>query len=78
MCGIILCGSQDQNHLKHRDDRWDSFRLAHLLRLGILPEEYIYPKQERPIRDMLKKLFACPHLVSIAWRQIQTIQFLGE
>ena len=29
--------------LKHTDDKWDSFWLAHLLRLGILPEGYIYP-----------------------------------
>ncbi len=27
--------------LKHTDDQWDSFWLAHLLRLNILPEGYI-------------------------------------
>jgi transposase len=26
-----------------------------MLRLGILPEGYIYPKEERPIRDLLRK-----------------------
>jgi transposase len=41
--------------LKYRDDQWDSFWLANLLRLRILPEGYIYPKQERPIRDLLRK-----------------------
>jgi len=41
--------------LKHTDDRWDSFWLAHMLRLGILPEGYIYPKQHRPIRDLLRR-----------------------
>jgi transposase len=41
--------------LKHTDDRWDSFWLAHMLRLGILPEGYIYPKQQRPIRDLLRR-----------------------
>ncbi len=30
--------------LKHSDDNYDAFWLAHLLRLGILPEGYIYPK----------------------------------
>jgi len=30
--------------LKHRDDTHDAFWLAELLRLGILPEGYIYPK----------------------------------
>jgi transposase len=41
--------------LKHSDDRHDAFWLADLLRLGILPEGYIYPKGERPLRDLLRK-----------------------
>lgn len=46
---------QTYKGLKNRDDRWDSFWLAHLLRLGILPEGYIYPKEQRPIRHMLRR-----------------------
>ena len=41
--------------LKHTDDNWDSFWLAHLLRLGILPEGYIYPKETRSVRDFLRR-----------------------
>ena len=41
--------------LKHSDDVADAFHLANLLRLGILPEGYIYPKEERPVRDLLRK-----------------------
>jgi len=41
--------------LKHSDDRHDAFWLAEMLRLGVLPEGYIYPKEERPIRDLLRK-----------------------
>jgi len=41
--------------LKYTDDRHDAFFLAHLLALGILPEGYIYPKEERPVRDLLRK-----------------------
>jgi len=41
--------------LKHGDDESDAFHLAHLLRLGILPEGYIYPEAERPIRDLLRR-----------------------
>ena len=41
--------------LKHTDDRWDSFWLAHLFRLNILPEGYIYPKEARPVRDLLRR-----------------------
>ena len=41
--------------LKHTDDFTDTFHLAHLLKLGILPEGYIYPKEQRPVRDLLRK-----------------------
>ena len=41
--------------LKHSDDERDVFHLAHLLKLGILPEGYIYPKEDRPVRDLLRK-----------------------
>ncbi|MGH8579787.1 MAG: transposase, partial [Gammaproteobacteria bacterium] len=37
--------------IKHTDDDSDACWLAHLLRLGILPEGYIYPKEKRPVRD---------------------------
>lgn len=46
---------QQYNGLKHADDKHDAFGLAEMLRLGILLEGYIYPKQERPIRDLLRK-----------------------
>lgn len=41
--------------LKHTDDQHDAFWLAHLMRLGILPTGYIYPKQERALRDLLRE-----------------------
>ena len=41
--------------LKHTDDKWDAFWLAHMLRLNILPEGYIYPREIRPIRDLLRR-----------------------
>jgi transposase len=41
--------------LKHTDDKWDSFWLAHMKRLDILPEGYIYPKEERHVRDALRR-----------------------
>jgi len=46
---------QQYSGLKHGDDKHDAFWLAEMLRLGILPEGYIYPKEERPIRDLLRK-----------------------
>ncbi|HEY6073697.1 MAG TPA: IS110 family transposase [Anaerolineales bacterium] len=41
--------------LKHADDQHDAQWLAHLLRLGLLPTGYIYPKVERAVRDLLRK-----------------------
>ena len=46
---------QQYDGLKHTDDKWDSFWLAHMRRLGILPEGYIYPKEERHVRDALRR-----------------------
>jgi transposase len=46
---------QQYEGLKHTDDKWDAFWLAQLLLLGILPQGYIYPKAERPTRDLLRR-----------------------
>ena len=46
---------QQYSGLKHTDDQSDAFWLAHLMRLGILPTGYIYPKKERAVRDLLRK-----------------------
>jgi transposase len=46
---------QAYSGLKHTDDKWDSFWLAHMLRLGILPQGYIYPKQHRAVRDLRRR-----------------------
>lgn len=41
--------------IKHTDDKWDSFWLAHMKHLDILPEGYIYPKEQRAVRDLLRR-----------------------
>src|SRR2546425_10210628 len=46
---------QQYGGLKYTDDHSDARWLAHLLRLGLLPEGYIYPKAERAVRDVLRK-----------------------
>ena len=46
---------QQYEGLKYTDDSSDARWLAHILRLGVLPEGYIYPKQERGVRDLLRK-----------------------
>jgi transposase len=41
--------------LKYSDDHYDAFHLAHLMRLGILPTGYIYPREQRAVRDLLRR-----------------------
>jgi transposase len=41
--------------LKYSGDFADAAHLAQLLRLGLLPEGYIYPPEERPVRDLSRK-----------------------
>jgi len=57
--------------LKYSDDKHDAFWLAEMLRLGILPEGYIYPKEERPVRDLLRKR---GHLVRLRTSLVISLQ----
>jgi transposase len=41
--------------LKHRGDESDARHLAHVLRLGLLPEGHIMPKDRRAVRDLARK-----------------------
>lgn len=43
--------------LKYSGDESDARHMAHLLRLGILPEGYIYPREDRSVRDLLRRRF---------------------
>lgn len=43
---------------KVKTDRRDAFSLARLLRLNAIPESYIYPKERRPVRDLLRRRYA--------------------
>ncbi len=54
-CLVNTCAVKQYEGLKHTNDHTDAFHLAHLMRLGILPTGYIYPKQERAVRDLLRK-----------------------
>ena len=44
--------------LKHGNDHTDALHLAQLLRLGLLPEGYIYPREHRATRDLLRRRFS--------------------
>jgi transposase len=59
--------------LKYTADEHDARHLAHILRLGCLPTGYIYPKEERAVRDLLRKR---SQLVRCRTTQILSIQNL--
>ncbi len=60
--------------IKHTDDPWDAQWLADMLRLGILPEGYIYPAAERVLRDLLRRR---TNLVQQNTRNLLSIQTLA-
>ena len=47
--------------VKYSDDDTDAAWLAKLLRLGLLPEGYIYPKAERAVHDLLRRRLSLVH-----------------
>lgn len=55
------CASQQYRGLKYTDDRHDAFWLATMLKLGILPEGTIFKKEERQLRDLLRKRLMLVH-----------------
>jgi len=57
--------------LKYSDDQHDAFWLAHLMRLGILPTGYIYPKDQRAVRDLLRRRLS---MVRTASAQLISVQ----
>ncbi len=62
---------QQYKGLKRVDDKHDAFWLAHMARLGIIPQGYIYPKEKRPFRDLLRKR---GHLVRLRTSVINSLQ----
>lgn len=58
--------------LKYSDDQHDAFWLAHLMRLGILPTGYIYPKEQRAVRDLLRRRLSLVHTASTQLISVQS------
>jgi len=62
---------QQYQGLKYSDDNTDARWLSNLLRLGILPEGYIFPREERAVRDLSRKRI---QLVQMRTANILSIQ----
>ncbi len=52
---VNTLAAQQYKGLKYTDDKSDARWLAQMLRLGILPTGWIYPKKDRAVRDLLRK-----------------------
>ena len=64
---------QQYSGIKYTDDNSDAHWLADMLRLNILPEGYIYPKEQRTARDLMRKRM---QLVQQSMLNLQSIQGL--
>jgi len=58
--------------LKHGDDHSDARHLAQLLRLGILPEGFIYPREDRALRDVLRRRFQLVRQAVLLMHSVQS------
>jgi transposase len=54
-CLVNPAAVKQYEGLKRTDDEYDAYWLAHLMRLDILPTGYIYPKEDRSLRDLLRR-----------------------
>jgi transposase len=59
--------------LKYTDDDSDARWLAKLLRLGLLPEGYIYPRAERSVRDLMRKRSQLVHQHTSNLQSVQNL-----
>jgi len=48
-------GIEGNKGKKRTNDYDDAFHLAHLLRVNNFPDAYIYPREDRPLRDLMRK-----------------------
>ena len=59
--------------LKYADDHSDARWLAQLLRLGVLKEGYIYPREDRAVRDLLRKRMQLVHQHTSNLQSVQNL-----
>jgi transposase len=66
-------GMEAYSGLKQTNDETDALWIAEMLRLGILPCGYIYPKAERPVRDMLRRRMLIVHQATQTLLSLQSM-----
>jgi transposase len=56
---------------KNKNDKLDSEKLAHLLRTNLIPPSYVYPKERRPMRALLRQR------MSYVWERAELLTHLS-
>ena len=59
------------SYAKIKTDSADAKTLAQLLRMGLLPEAYIYPKEKRAVRDLSRRRLRLSNQRALYYREIQ-------
>lgn len=62
---------QENIGLKNANDKTDARFLAKQMVMGVLPEGYIYPKEERPVRDLLRRRMSLVHTRTGEWLRLE-------
>lgn len=62
---------QENIGLKSATDKTDARFLAKQMVMGVLPEGYIYPKEERAVRDLLRRRMRLVHMRTGEWLSLE-------
>jgi len=52
---FVLAHALYLKHIHGGKNKIDSAKLAHLLRTNLIPQSYVYPKERRPMRGLLRQ-----------------------
>ena len=61
--------------LRYADDKSDCLWLNRMHRIGVLPTGYIYPKNERPIRDLLRRRMYLVQVRTGLWNNLKHVSY---
>lgn len=61
--------------LRYADDKSDCLWLNRMHRVGVLPTGYIYPKEERPIRDLLRRRMYLVQTRTGLWNSLKQLSY---
>ena len=64
---------QENIGLKNANDKTDARFLAKQVAMGVLPQGYIYPKEHRSLRDLLRRRLTLVHTRTSEWLRLESL-----